>query len=128
MGSGHSAACGPVIPDGWMLAPLSWVFLCPRGPCNLSWTPVPILYLVLCHVPKHPPATIHAAPERVKPCAPSVMSVFPALSICPMGTEGISAPASSSFPIVSETMVPTSGFLTRSLLAEGPQGVEVSTQ
>lgn len=110
-----------------MLPPFSWVFLCPRGPSNLSWTPVPVLYLVLYHVLKHPPAAIHAAPERVKPCTPSVMSVFPSLSICPVGAEGILAPASSSFPIVSETMVPASRFLTHSLLAEGPQGVEVSS-
>lgn len=127
VGSGHSAACGPARPDGWMLPPLSWVCLCLRGPSNLSWRPVSVLYLVLYHMPKHPPTTIHAAPERVKPCTHSVTFVCPALSICPVGAEGISASASSSFPIVSETMVPASGFLTHFLLDEGVQGAEVST-
>lgn len=46
---------------------------------------------------KHPPATIHAASEKVKPCSPAVLSVCPALSICVGGgAEGITAPACSS--------------------------------
>lgn len=41
---------------------------------------------------RHP----YAVPGRVKPSLSSIMSICPALSICPVGAGGISAPASSS--------------------------------
>lgn len=74
---------------------------------------------------KHPPATIHAASERVKLCSPSVLSVCPALSICPGELKEFQA----QYPLPPHCVRnngPASGFLTHSLLAEGPQGAKVS--